>query len=374
MSVDDIIQAALVRRDRERQSARKQPPRQASPPTHEFQRSAEKDRRAQTAEGFRGYEENVTPKQIFRNRDHSGSGFQRTPQPVFTSQQDLKYDQNTSKLYDEDANEASENNFIEKKVEEVLKKFIGNSQLSSIQGSRESSLPRGIGTPEQMWTMNQAQYQPQFANSYNTMQPMFNSIPDMSQQSNFLQLKKQIDDLQVSLTEKDAEIIWLNMKLGDEKRSASRTTLQRDISTRTLHKDASRNSFMGYESSKYNLEQQIEALTKEKDKLEKRVKELELSKIKLEKENDDVTQERDNLKIQISYLQSAHKDQSSNGKLDVMLENKLTKQKLLEVKEDYGKLLNENLQYKERWEKEKKVMDEFRNSMDKHQEDVKKAM
>jgi hypothetical protein len=57
-----------------------------------------------------------------------------------------------------------------------------------------------------------------------------------------------------------------------------------------------------------------------------------------------------------------------------MLENKLNKQKLLEVKEEYGKLLNENLQYKERWEKEKKVMDEFRNSMDKHQEDVKKAM
>ena len=31
-----------------------------------------------------------------------------------------------------------------------------------------------------------------------------------------------------------------------------------------------------------------------------------------------------------------------------MLENKLTKQKLLEVKEDYGKVLTENLQYKDR--------------------------
>lgn len=173
----------------------------------------------------------------------------------------------------------------------------------------------------------------------------------MSQQNGFIDLKKQIDDLQVSLTEKDAEIIWLNMKLGDEKRSASRATLQRDVSRGTLHRDQSRNSFIGYESSR--LESQIETLTKDKEKLEKRIKELELSKIKLEKENEDVTHERDNLKIQISYLQSNHKDQSKQAKLDVILENKMIKQKMLEVKEDYGKLLNENLQYKERWEKEK---------------------
>jgi len=68
----------------------------------------------------------------------------------------------------------------------------------------------------------------------------------------------------------------------------------------------------------------------------------------LEKENEEVTQERDNVKVQLSYLQSNHKDKSNHAKLDVMLENKITKQKLLETKEDYGKLLNENLQYKEK--------------------------
>lgn len=52
----------------------------------------------------------------------------------------------------------------------------------------------------------------------------------------------------------------------------------------------------------------------------------------------------------------------------------MTKQKLLEVKEDYGKLLNENLHYKERWEKENKVREEFKMSMEKHQGDVKKAL
>ena len=80
------------------------------------------------------------------------------------------------------------------------------------------------------------------------------------------------------------------------------------------------------------------------------------------------------MKIQISYLQSNHKDSSKQAKLDVMLENKMTKQKLLEVKEDYGKLLNENLQYKERYEKEKKMMEEFKQNVNKHQEDVKKAL
>lgn len=84
--------------------------------------------------------------------------------------------------------------------------------------------------------------------------------------------------------------------------------------------------------------------------------------------------ERDQLKIQVSYLQNGNSGPSANVKLDVMLENKVTKQKLLEVKEDYGKLLNENLQYKERWEKETEVREEFKKSVEKHQNDVKKAL
>jgi hypothetical protein len=57
-----------------------------------------------------------------------------------------------------------------------------------------------------------------------------------------------------------------------------------------------------------------------------------------------------------------------------MFENKITKQKLLDVKEDYGKLLKENLNYKEKWERERGIMEEFKQNMEKHQEEVKKAL
>lgn len=83
----------------------------------------------------------------------------------------------------------------------------------------------------------------------------------------------------MSLTEKDAEIVWLNMKLQDEKRSTSRATLNRDYSRGTLHRDHSRNSFLGFDGKLQDA--QIENLNKERDKLEKRVKEVELEKIKV---------------------------------------------------------------------------------------------
>lgn len=94
-----------------------------------------------------------------------------------------------------------------------------------------------------------------------------------------------MDDLQVSLTEKDAEIVWLNMKLQDEKRSASRATLHRDFSRGTLNRDQSRSSILGFDSKLQ--ETQIDNLSREKDKLEKRVKELELEKIKVRFRNED---------------------------------------------------------------------------------------
>lgn len=101
-------------------------------------------------------------------------------------------------------------------------------------------------------------------------------------------MKQQINKLSVSLNEKEAEIIELNMKLADEKRSAftlqrdlSRGNLQRDTSKSNLQRDQSRNSVLGYESSKHQLESQVEAMTKDRDKLEKRIRELELEKIKV---------------------------------------------------------------------------------------------
>lgn len=128
------------------------------------------------------------------------------------------------------------------------------------------------------------------------------TIQQDQQYSSFMQMKKQIDDLQVSLTEKDAEIIWLNMKLGDEKRSASRTTIQRDFSRGTLNKDNSRNSFNDISNSRSIYESQIDLLTKDRESLVKKVKELELEKIKLETEYDNIVHERDNLKLQLNYL------------------------------------------------------------------------
>lgn len=47
---------------------------------------------------------------------------------------------------------------------------------------------------------------------------------------------------------------------------------------------------------------------------------------------------------------------------------------MLEVKEDYGKLLKENLDYKEKWERERNIIEEFKKNMEKHQEEVKKAL
>lgn len=44
------------------------------------------------------------------------------------------------------------------------------------------------------------------------------------------------------------------------------------------------------------------------------------------------------------------------------------------MKEDYGKLLKENLDYKDKWERERNIIEEFKKNMEKHQEEVKKAL
>lgn len=84
--------------------------------------------------------------------------------------------------------------------------------------------------------------------------------------------------------------------------------------------------------------------------------------------------ERDNLKIQMSYYENGNATPGINGNINTVLENKVTKQKLLDVKKDYEKLLNENLMHQERWEKESRVREEFKRSVEKHQSDVKKAL
>lgn len=175
--------------------------------------------------------------------------------------------------------------------------------MSSIPGSRESSLPRNLNFADQFanFNPNQNYFKPFYNNNGGFMQNQ-EVIQQEQQYSSFMQMKKQIDDLQVSLTEKDAEIIWLNMKLGDEKRSASRTTIQRDFSRGTLNKDNSRNSFNDISNSRSIYESQIDLLTKDRESLVKKVKELELEKIKLETEYDNIVHERDNLKLQLNYL------------------------------------------------------------------------
>lgn len=85
--------------------------------------------------------------------------------------------------------------------------------------------------------------------------------------------------MQVSLNEKDLEVIWLNMRLADEKQNTSRVSMNRDISRATLHKDPSRGSFYDYNVK--NNDAKVETLKKDKEKLEKRIKELEIDKIRV---------------------------------------------------------------------------------------------
>lgn len=97
-------------------------------------------------------------------------------------------------------------------------------------------------------------------------------------------------------------------------------------------------------------------LSKDRESLVKKVKELELVKIKLEAENEEIAHERDNLKLQINYLKnsaSSYSGQNSSQKMDILLDNKATKQKLLEVKDDYGKILKEQIHLKEKWDRER---------------------
>lgn len=85
--------------------------------------------------------------------------------------------------------------------------------------------------------------------------------------------------MQVSLNEKDLEVIWLNMRLADEKQNTSRASMNRDLSRATLHRDPSRGSFYDYNTK--NNDAKVENLKKDKDKLEKRIKELEIDKIRV---------------------------------------------------------------------------------------------
>ena len=188
----------------------------------------------------------------------------------------------------------------------------------------------------------------------------------------------------MTLTEKDAEIIWLNMKLGDEKHQASRASLQRDASRPILYKDMSNSSLIDNNKS----DSKIDQLKRDRDRLEMRVKELELEKIKLESENDKLNSERDNLKLKIGYLEanSQHPALHNNSmNVDIMLENKATKQRLIDAKDDQSKLLKEQLAEKEKWnkereilqseiEKQKRIIADYKQAINKHQKDVEKAI
>lgn len=340
MSVDEIINSAISRKDQRRNTPHQnyQNYQSDSPPTKEFSQP-------------QSYSPNIY------YRDDSGSrDYEAEPEPQVAP-----------------TPQPSTNDIIERKIEEVFKRYMDSNRINSLRNSRESSLGANLSAPE-YWNAPPPQYpvQSTLNNSFGSVQPVFHTAPDLSQQNDYIQLKKKVDELAVTLTEKEAEVVWLNMKLQDEKLSASRTTLNRDHSRGTLHRDNSRSSVIGFDNKLQ--ETQIENLTKEKDKLDKRVKQLELEKIQIERSRDEIEKERDQLRIQVSYLQNGNAAPNSSQKLDIVLENKVTKQKLLEAKEDYSKLLNENLQYKERWEKETQVREEFKNSVEKHQSDVKKAL
>lgn len=384
MSVDEIIQNAMMRRQRDKQ--------QASPPTRDLADHQSREESGQKT--LRNYQVSpFHPPPAQRNEM-----MQRTPPPIYTSYENLHNEQSLSKSYEEQQDN-NENAFFERKVEDILRKIIGTSQMSSIQGSRESSIPRNNGN-ENFYNFN-----PQLSNQnpmlagYNSLQNYgfqnvgYNVPPNysVSPQSNFMsnddlvKMRKRIDDLQMTLTEKDAEIIWLQMKLGDEKHHASRVTLHRDVSRPSLNQDASHGSLLENTPNGYS---KYDDMKKDKDKLEKRVKELELAKIKLENENDKLTSERDNLKLKIGFLEANTQNpalHNNSMNVDIMLDNKATKQKLLESKEDYGKLLKEQIAEKEKWDKEKeifqstinkqdKIISDYKQAVSKHQEDVKKAI
>jgi hypothetical protein len=74
-------------------------------------------------------------------------------------------------------------------------------------------------------------------------------------------------------------MIWLNMRLADEKQNTSRATMHREQSRATLNRDPSKGSF--YDYSGKNSDAKVESLKKDKGKLEKRIKELEIDKIRV---------------------------------------------------------------------------------------------
>lgn len=173
MSVDDIIRSTMARRNQgtfNRSSPLKYTPKRPEN-VPQFNRSVEKENLYESPE--------EDPPE---------------PYPIFASQQDLH---NMNKSYDE--RDFNKNDLIERKVEEVIRRFIGNSNLSSIRGSRENSLPRNLN---QEYFNSPFQQNQGFYNTYSMQnqtppqmpnQMMFNSLPEMS--NNIDLMKKQIEDL-----------------------------------------------------------------------------------------------------------------------------------------------------------------------------------
>jgi hypothetical protein len=133
MSVDDILRRAIVRRENEDTHPQENTPTQSTNPI-------ESDLRSSSYDNARHYS------------------------------QDIYYDQ-TPPAYPElvQSNQENIDDLIERKVEQYVRKMIGNSELSSIHGSREGSIPRASSTTDAYW---------QTQNAYNTI-PANYGVPNM---------------------------------------------------------------------------------------------------------------------------------------------------------------------------------------------------
>ena len=152
MSVDEIIQNAMLRRQKEN--------KQLSPPTHDYVAGGSLTR---DDSGSKQFFNQVSPFSYNNKILHN------TPAPIYSSHKTLNNEANLSKSYNDDYDN---NDLIERKVEDILKKIIGNSQMSSIHGSRESSIIRNPN--DGYWQQNTNLYnipqQNSFPGVYNSIQ------------------------------------------------------------------------------------------------------------------------------------------------------------------------------------------------------------